>query len=289
MILNNIWLINLDQSIDRLKSIQTNFNRLNLRFNRFSAIYGKNLTNDEIIKNTNILCRTLLCNYAMVGCNLSHKILWSQLLNDENTYSYLILEDDVVLNEKSIDIIKKLDILQTQEEIDIINLYGLNGTNTIYKKIYQIDDIDVGYAYFPLTTTAYMITKKGAKTLLDNINKITYGIDYEIAYRTKISDIKYYVTNPYVVTTMYDQSTISPNKNCIILYLCKRVNLKFMHWLLNSQCLNINMVYQVNNIMILYLILYCINKKYIQSELLHLFILFELYLLFFHINLTNSK
>ena len=50
MILDNIWLINLDQSKDRLKVVQNNFDELNLKFNRFSAIYGKNLSDDEIKK-----------------------------------------------------------------------------------------------------------------------------------------------------------------------------------------------------------------------------------------------
>ena len=134
-----------------------------------------------------------------------------------------------------------------------------------------------------------MITKSGAKKLLDRIKKITYGIDYEVAYTAKTSDIKYYVTNPYIVKTIYDASTISPNKNCIVLCFCKKLGFRFTHWLLNSQCLNINMVYQLNNIMILYLILFFINKKYIRSELLQLFILFELCLLFFHVNSTDGE
>ena len=235
---------------------------------------------NNIKKYTNDICNTIICNYAIIGCALSHKILWKQLINDKNTDSYLILEDDIILDEKSVDIIRKLDKLQIDKHIDIINLYGPNGPNTIKKKMYQIDDIDIGYAYYPLTTTAYMITKAGAKKLLDQINKLNYPIDHEIALIANTTNIKYLVTNPFIIKTSFYDSTISSNKNCIILYICKLLDFKYLHWKLIYPCLNINLIYQIDNIVVIYFILLYINKIYIKSDLLQVFILIELFLLF---------
>jgi GR25 family glycosyltransferase involved in LPS biosynthesis len=95
--------------------------------------------------------------------------------------------------------------------------------------MYQIDDIDIGTAYFPLTTTAYMITKVGAKKLLDQMNKLTYHIDYEMAFQSKTSDLKYLVTQPFVVNASYNDSTIGPNKKSIILHLLDRYNYKHLY------------------------------------------------------------
>jgi glycosyl transferase family 25 len=280
MILDNIWLINLDQSENRLDSVKYNFNKLNLKFNRFSAIDGKKLSMDDIKKYTNDICNTIICNHAMIGCALSHKKLWEQLINDNNANSYLILEDDIVLDEKSVDIIKKLDKLQINENIDVINLYGQNGLNTIKNKLYRIDDIDLGFAYYPLTTTAYMITKIGAKKLLEGINKLNFPIDHEIALIVNALDIKYLVTNPFIVKTLDIDSTIGSKKNCILLYICKLLNFKYLYWKLMYPSLNINLIYKIDNIVIMYVILFFINKNYIKSDLLQIFILIELFLLF---------
>jgi glycosyl transferase family 25 len=273
MILDNIWVINLNKSTNRLKNITDNLNGLGLSFNRFSAIYGKELTNDEINENTNYLCRKLLCNHGIVGCAMSHRKLWQQLIDDNNATSYLILEDDVILNQTSVDLIKKLDDLQVSENIDIISLYGKLSLK--HKPIHYIDDITVGTELFPITTTAYMITKSGAQKMLSSINKITYHIDIEMAIKTYFNGIKYYVTNPYIVDTVAQDTTLVTYKETILLKLIKYFNNK-LPIDLSSPSLVINMKYEITQILIIYLLLFYLNYKYIKSSLLFVFLIFEI-------------
>jgi glycosyl transferase family 25 len=94
-ILPPIHIINLKKSVDRLDNVKKVMNKYNLKFNIFDAIYGKELSQEEVNENTNIFCRTLLCNNGIIGCAMSHINLWNQLLEDKNNDTYLILEDDI--------------------------------------------------------------------------------------------------------------------------------------------------------------------------------------------------
>ena len=59
--------INLEKSKDRLYKISKNLNNLEIPFERFDAIYGKELDNDTIEENTSLIGRTLLCNHGIIG------------------------------------------------------------------------------------------------------------------------------------------------------------------------------------------------------------------------------
>lgn len=274
-ILNNIWVINLDKSIDRLNTITNNLNELGLKFNRFHAVYGKSLIGNDIVNNTSFIGRHLLLNYSMVGCSLSHKKLWLQLINDY-AESYLILEDDAVLNEKSIEIIQKLDKLQHDNNIDIISLHGLLPHNKVIKPEYQVDDISIGNSILPLNLTGYMITKEGAYKLLNQLNKkMTFPIDLEMAVNMYKNDIKYYVVNPFIISTSFQESSIN-NSNSLLVNIIHKMNLNKLAFSINYPLFVINMKYNIGTVYIFYVILYIINKKYIKSNLIELLIILEL-------------
>ena len=63
MLTDNIYVINLDNSTERLQNITKNFNENGIKFNRYSAIYGKTMDSETLDKNTT------LWNYWM--CNVS--------------------------------------------------------------------------------------------------------------------------------------------------------------------------------------------------------------------------
>ena len=69
MLIDNIWIINMKKSTDRLKIIDKEFKKHNIKYNRFEAINGKELNYNYIYNNTTFLCRNLICNYGMIGCS----------------------------------------------------------------------------------------------------------------------------------------------------------------------------------------------------------------------------
>ena len=88
------FVVDLDKRADRWKLFTQNNTQLNfLNFQRFSAIDGEKLKStpqlQQIFENNDYNMRK-----GMVGCFMSHIVLYTQLINS-NDEVYLILEDDI--------------------------------------------------------------------------------------------------------------------------------------------------------------------------------------------------
>ena len=259
MLLDNIWVINLDKSKDRLQHIKNEFNKYNMSFKRFSAIYGKDLDKDTLINETTLTCRTFLCSYGMIGCALSHKTLWKQLLSDETTNYYLICEDDVVLTDKFLKFIIDFDKLKDDIDFDMINFSCRNIGCGIIKDEIPINDIKIGKCLTPLTTTSYLISKKGANKLLKILSKVNYHIDIEIAYTNYFNDFNYYATSEPLVNFLDDDSTLTVKNNCLTNKLLKHLNINYYCWLINEPVLVVNLEYSISWLVIFLLLLLLLN------------------------------
>jgi glycosyl transferase family 25 len=273
---NNIWIINLDKSIDRMEKIKNNFDKFGIKYNRFSAIYGKNVSEEYMKFNVNFVCKRLLCNYGIIGCAASHKKLWQQLINSNENF-YIIFEDDIEINEKSFDIIKKIiPFLEKKEhDIDYINLSCVNFGCTIEETEFTIDNYNFGKPYMPLQTGSYIITKKGAKKLLNNIINTTYHVDFEILFVKFFKNFNYYASNPPIITLTEDETTIGTKKNTLTLKLLELFNLKYIAWTINAPLFTINLFYEINVLMILLLLLLILNNYYIKSQIIIWFVILE--------------
>jgi glycosyl transferase family 25 len=284
-LLSNIWVINLDKSKDRFKKISSNLNSLGVKFNRFSAIDGKNLSQEEIINKTNIFGRTFLCNYGMIGCALSHKDLWIKLVNSKSKY-FIILEDDVKLNKNSVKIIKKLEKIIDKKSIDWINLncqgLGCAFTNTKFK----INKYEFGKPFFPLSTSAYIITKSGANKLLKNIDKITYHVDIEIAIKNFYTNFNYYSCNIPIVESINVETTIGKKNKSVISEFLNLIGLSYYRWLINIPLITIDLFYEINTLIIFMIFLSMLNIFFLKNIILSWFIILEFFLL--NINYFNS-
>lgn len=278
MLLNNIWVINLDSNTDRLENIKNNFKLLDIKFKRFSAIYGKTLPKDTLEKKTNKICRNFLCTYGLVGCALSHKYLWEQLSNDDTTDKYLILEDDVILTKKSIQIIKKIEEKIDQYNIDYLNLYCANIGCQQTKVEFEIDEYKFGKPYFPLTTSGYIITKKCAKKLLEYMEKITYHIDFEIAINMLKSNVNIYSSCPTIINTTNNDTTIGMGNKSLTLCLLNNNYMSYLKWFLTIPVCSIFMCYVINIWLILLLFLLVFNKYKIKSDILFWFLICEIFI-----------
>jgi glycosyl transferase, family 25 len=276
---NNIWIINLDKSKDRMNKIKENFDKYGIKYNRFSAVYGRDVSSEYIEKNVNLICKKLLCNYGTIGCAASHKYLWKQLV-DSNEEFYLIFEDDIEINDKSFDIIKKIIPFLNDEQLDIdyLNLNCVNFGCTIQKTKFKIDNYEFGKPYLPLQTGSYIITKKGAQKLLNNISTTTYHVDFELLFVKFFTNFNYYTSNLPIVNLTGDETTIGTKRNSIILKSFELLNLKYIAWFLNVPIFTINLFYEINTLLILLLLLLVINSKYINSQIIFWFLILELFL-----------
>jgi len=275
MILNNVWIINLDKSIDRMKKIKINFDSLGLKYNRFSAIYGKNVSEEYLNKNVSNICKYLLCNYGLIGCAASHKALWKHLI-DSDEEMYLIFEDDIEINTKTIEIISKLEEYINEYNIDYLNLNCINFGCSLVKTEFTIDNYNFGKPLLPLQTNSYIITKNGAKKLLKFIENTIYHIDFEILYVKFFKNFNYYTSYPPILNLTHDDTTIGTKKESLIINVLNMLNLKYYGWFINAPLLTINLFYEINILFLLLMILLYLNYKFISSYILYWFIIFEL-------------
>jgi len=282
-----IYIINLKKSADRLENVKKVMNKYNLKYNRFDAIYGKDLSQEEVNKNTNILCRTLLCNNGIIGCAMSHIELWKKLLKDESTNMYIIMEDDI----QDIDI-KQLNYLinfinKNNFDFDFISLNCISMLcKNLNKGIKVNDNLYLTNKIYPFGMGAYIINKSGAKKLVDMINKykITYHIDFSVSFKKYLSNnnFKHYNTNYNLVNLnnlITSKSTISNTNKSIILIILNKLKLYELEWFLKVPYLTLFRKFEINLYFILLIILLILNTKKFKIKYLNYFIIFELILL----------
>lgn len=279
-----IYVINLKKNTDRLENINNIMNKYNLKYKKFNAIYGKEMTNDEINKNVNNFCKTILCNKGIVGCAMSHITLWKQLINDNKSDKYLILEDDI----NDIDIMQLNNLINyinnNNLEFNYINLYcgGPFCKKSLKKEIIINNNLKLNESIFFFGTVGYIINKNGAKKLIDMINKykIIYHIDFTISfYKLLNRDFIYYNTN-YNLIKLNDNlnldSSISMKHTTILSTVLNYMGLQNISWYLNVPIFTIFLKYEISLYLCILIILLIINNKKIKNKYLNYFIIIEI-------------
>jgi glycosyl transferase family 25 len=203
------FLINLDRRNDRLERIKTFSNFLPSDLQRVSAYDGKDLI---ITKRLRSFCKN--CDYAMrpgvIGCALSHLKLYKNLLEDEIVDGYLIFEDDV---SPSVDFLPKLyrafSIIQNENKIpDLIFFSSISKPNREIKEgIFQKNSREQIDEDFIGGTGCYYISKKGAKTTFDYIEKNTLNVAIDAVLYNISNEISTYFVQPPIISQTYPSNT----------------------------------------------------------------------------------
>ena len=145
-----IFLINLDRRPDRLQFVASQLNNLQLDFERISAIDGEKINietlNDiKINNNRHYIERSRLLSMGEIGCALSHRLIWKRMLEQNLDYA-LILEDDVTIDAKLLDILTD----KTIRNYDFINLlYMYKDSYTYYNPASQQLPVNFLTEFFP--------------------------------------------------------------------------------------------------------------------------------------------
>jgi len=124
------YLINLDQSKDRLEYITKRFKEANIKFIRFNAINGKKLNLKKIYKNGTVSAKWL--KRGQIGVAMSHITLWKTLRNWEEDIA-IIFEDDVIIP-KNFWILVKQYMKQLPKDWDMFFLGGTSVIGSKYSK-----------------------------------------------------------------------------------------------------------------------------------------------------------
>jgi len=176
---DSTWVINLDRRPDRMT--RGNFSDKAIRF---PAIDGRKLRLTPDIVKMFSSCKSINWSKGVVACALSHISLWMKLVNDKSDIqSYLILEDDAVLEPETADMLNYIHQKGLMpEDCDVLYLGGILPPNKGgFKSVVEPVNECIGRVkensmfsaepsrYFHFCAYSYILRRSGAKKLCDMI------------------------------------------------------------------------------------------------------------------------
>lgn len=239
-----IFVINLNESTERLERLKSEFERIGLDFERLPAVDGRKLSDNQILKHYSPELNRK--NYFVplskpeIGVYLSHLMACEKIIS-ENLDFGIILEDDIVLkdgfqmipqvlcslNEKwnYIKLIAPGKKKKINERIQVsipirlnIKSYLKDANSTNNEKIIETASIGVPAMFElitwnepPIGTSAYAITLDGAKEFLSKRSKFFRPIDVDLQYEWETS-LKIQGLRPFFLDLIRDKSTIQTCK-----------------------------------------------------------------------------
>jgi GR25 family glycosyltransferase involved in LPS biosynthesis len=179
--IHDAWYINLDRSKKRREFIEKEASKLGIPVNRWAAIDGSKLTDDDYTKyNIPFWSRPSFAleskqklRKGEIGCYLSHKLLIEHLgtLNTEGHLGHLILEDDIKIDD---DMITAWNTAITNVDPNWDMIFIGLGDN-------KINDIKngIGKPAWITGTYAYVIKHSSIKKIYESIKVILIINMYE--------------------------------------------------------------------------------------------------------------
>jgi len=214
-----VWVVNLDKSRHRWERCTQELAAQNVVAERFPATLGKALSPEELEANTTFGAR-YFCTPGMIGCFMSHMRIWQKVV-DENLPAVVVLEDDIVLypkfNERlgsllgelpadwDVCLLGAVGCIASEVEALPMKIYGLviGGTRPSPGKTRSVSE-QVFVPYRPAGTHAYVVSQKGAQTLLRECPKARYHVDLTA---WSVKPLKLYMAKDVLGTQLFDGDT----------------------------------------------------------------------------------
>ena len=179
-----VFVINLDKSTERMAKISKRLDELEIPFERMPAVYGADLSQEEIDKyycpelNKKKYRRPL--GLGEIGCYISHIKAWKAII-DRGLSCALILEDDIVIDESLGQLIKTMS--KFSDSFDVVKLYSKSNEPKL------IESIPLGEGHqlcrfkkIPIGNQGQLVTFSGAKNLINTYGKFGRPVDEDIQH-----------------------------------------------------------------------------------------------------------
>ncbi|NBU34040.1 glycosyltransferase family 25 protein [bacterium] len=202
--IDNIYVINMDRSKDRLEQMKKQVPKMGRPFTRIPAIDGRKLTNDQIKALSTPLCSTF-CTPSMIGCYLSHLKALQAVVDNGDRYA-IIMEDDCELVDTFAGDIQ--DIFRESVSPDFVYLGCFGGCDyenkyslftqfvtLLMPKLPKTDPVAYKNLYVPgapLGFHCYMVSNRCAKELLKRLGKANFHVD--VAFLSSSNGLEVYAT-----------------------------------------------------------------------------------------------
>ncbi|MGZ5501321.1 MAG: glycosyltransferase family 25 protein, partial [Nitrososphaeraceae archaeon] len=220
-----IYVINMDKNKDRLINFTNMMNQLELKFERYNAVNG-------------YLFNPTHRSKGEYGCFMSHKNLWEKILEGKEEAA-IIFEDDCIISPKySIDETKQIILEQYQNSVNRNNDIFYLGKCLDMCNYHVKTSLNIVRTYHPLCTHAYILTKQGARVLLnrfkdDGMEDPKIALDNFMAQCINRGYLKAFASHPSVfIQNTLTGSTIRSN-NLACFFNTKECSLPYhIYWYL---------------------------------------------------------
>lgn len=176
-----IYLINLEQSVDRLDHADRQLAAAGLQYQRILAVDGRNTPPHSFSS----YCDTATRSYfgrsmtgGEIGCYLSH-LTCAQAILDSGVPQAIVLEDDAVLHSQIAKTLPQISAFLNANHPDweIVNLGRAPHRAMTKRKSIGKHDL-FSSPYFPMTTTGLMWSRRGVENWVQEHTKIWAPVDH---------------------------------------------------------------------------------------------------------------
>lgn len=199
--ISNVYVINMDESKDRLKMMTDQIPKIGKPFIRIPAINGKKMSYNDLKQSSTPFCQ-MFCTHSIIGCFLSHKKTWKTIVDNNDDYA-LVMEDDCAVGDTFVTDLKNVmdELLPFNPDFVYLGCFGNCDYDNQRKNV--VDSLIssfsfplecasknyVGtYAYVPKNPIGfhcYVISNKCAKYLLQQMPKAHYHVDINFLLYTQ--------------------------------------------------------------------------------------------------------
>lgn len=203
-----IYVINLERSLDRRQSMQAQFEKNELEANFYKAVNGSTLDEKWKSRTCSDGYNKLMGNPGFsvnneIACFASHFCLWNLCI--EKNENFIILEDDIGIKP---DFKARLPTIEK-----LVNHLGYLRLMALEHKdgFFSVSDELICYKHFPCGTQGYAISPSGAAKLISNAARWTEPVDMYLD-KFWIHGLRPYCINPELITHLEEvKSLISEN------------------------------------------------------------------------------
>ena len=198
--MSEIFVINLDTSVERRENISRQLNALKLSFHIFPAVNGRKEQHplfkhyDEQLSQR---YRGKSLSRGQLGCYASHYLLWQQCV--ESNKPIIVIEDDALICPDTF--MAFMDALPTLDNaIECVRLF--DNKRRAFTSWPVVDSNNLAIHKFSrghMSTTGYYLTPTGAKKLIAHSERWYMAVDIYMD-RFWINDVECYGTVPACLT-----------------------------------------------------------------------------------------
>jgi glycosyl transferase, family 25 len=223
-----VRVISLKHSYERRTFLQNQFKKLGIEFTFFDAVDGKTLSEADLenySEKAALKMEGRILSPNEIGCALSHLKLYQELLESGHE-CYLIFEDDIIIGEMLLGVVKARERLP--KDWEFINFFTSKEVQPFGDFIFDIYRAG-RFKKSANMAAAYLINRSGARKLLEAAYPIRLAAD-GLTGRTHVTGLISYGISPRVAAIREVNSDIGHRGHPNFFYrMVKRVKLIYKY------------------------------------------------------------